>query len=35
MYYPLERHNFDHVPSRYDYYRRTAEFFRRYLLEGG
>ena len=35
MYYPLERHNFDHVPSRYDYYRRTAEFFRRHLLDGG
>jgi len=31
MYYPLERHNFTHVASRYDYYRRVAEFFEREL----
>ena len=34
MFYPLERHGFDHVPSRYDYHRRVADFFRRHLLEG-
>jgi dipeptidyl aminopeptidase/acylaminoacyl peptidase len=35
MIYPLERHNFAHVPSRFDYYRRVSDLFRRTLLEGG
>lgn len=32
MIYPLERHNFAHEASRYDYYRRVADLFRRTLL---
>jgi dipeptidyl aminopeptidase/acylaminoacyl peptidase len=32
MFYPLERHNFAHVASRLDYYRRIAELFGRELL---
>jgi dipeptidyl aminopeptidase/acylaminoacyl peptidase len=32
MIYPLERHNFAHETSRYDYYRRVAAFFERTLL---
>jgi dipeptidyl aminopeptidase/acylaminoacyl peptidase len=34
MYYPVERHNFAYEPSRLDYYRRMAGFFRRHLVDG-
>jgi len=32
MYYPMERHGFRSESSRYDYYRRLADFFKKHLL---